>query len=250
MSPRRTSGADTSVAQLLLGVLVAFGSGTSAAGESDQVLIPYPKDQVPLTDLPAKQTKVYVPKSIFLDLTSRANPEGQPLAGDTPNMENRRNVALASAGATASGGSNPERLIDGQTNAYASALWEKGPQFVVTLPKAQPVDMVRALLWLTPERFSRYKLEVSSDGTTFITVSDRTQGYHHSWQSVTFARQDVKAVRLTGTFDSGRDGCFNVAEIEILTPPTPIPLALGNAFRLRGLDRLLGMVKLPKGRAA
>jgi len=226
---RRASATGAAAAALLFAVLASFVAGSASAGESDQVLIPYPKDQVPLTDPPAKQTKVYVPKSLFLDLTARAHPEDQPKADDTPNMENRKNVALASAGATASGGSNPERLIDGQTNAYASALWQKEQQFVVTLPKAQQVDRVRILLWPTPERFSRYKLEVSSEGTTFITVSDRTQGYQHGWQTAAFAHQEVKAVRLTGTFDSGSDGCFNVAEVEILTPPTPIPLALGNA---------------------
>lgn len=212
---------------LLLGVALVVASGSACAGEP--VLIPYPKDQPPLSDPAPKQTKVYVPKSVFLDLMARAHSDKQDAPTDRPHLEDRRNLALASAGAQASGGGNPERLIDGQTAAYASARWQQGQPFTVTLPKPEQADMIRILLWQTPDRFSRYRLEVSADGTTFITVSDRTQGRWYGWQTETFARQSIKAVRLTGTFDSGTDGAFNVAEVEVLTPPTPIPMALGNA---------------------
>ena len=67
----------------VLGALTA-SPRTAYAGEAEPVLIPYPKDgKLPLETNP-KDTKVYVPKSVFLDLMSRVKPEKKDPVVDAP----------------------------------------------------------------------------------------------------------------------------------------------------------------------
>ena len=69
----------------------------------------------------------------------------------------------------------------------------------------------------------------SDDGKVFAPVADWTEGQYRGWQTERFARRRVRAVRLTGTYDSGPDGRFHVAELEVLSAATIVPYALGNA---------------------
>jgi len=206
------------------------------AGEAGAVLVPYSKDDVKSPDANPQTTKVFVPKSTFIELMARAHPEKQPAAPDVPDMEDRQNVALASAGASVSGGGNSPRAIDGLipgANLGEYAWGDVGkapaPEFVVTLPQPKMIDRVRIYLLDQPGRFSRYKLELSEDGAHYTTLFDRSQGRYKGWQTESFEKRLVKSLRLTGTYDSGADGHFFVGEIEMLTPPTPIAMALGNS---------------------
>ncbi|MCY3023706.1 MAG: discoidin domain-containing protein [Planctomycetota bacterium] len=226
----RQTAAGTAAAALLLGIALLGLCRTCAGADGDTVLIPYPKADVKAPDANPQQRKVYVPKSVYLNLMAGAHPEKQESLPDMPTMEDRKNLALASAGAKASGGTSPERLIDGDLSNYAWTSWKTGASFVIELPKPQPVDMIRILLRKEPGRFSRYKLDVSEDGVSYLPLADHSQGQYRGWQTEAFARRPVKSVRLTGTYDdSGDDGNFYVAEVEVLSPPTPIPLAYGNA---------------------
>lgn len=140
------------------------------------------------------------------------------------------NFALAANGATATGGKRPELLIDGNSTRYDGArgfaytVWRKTPpldSFVVQFKEVSEIDCVRLLLWdMEENRFYRYKLEVSGNGNDWAVVSDRTGTLEEcqSWQVIRFAKRPVKAVRLTGTFNSANSE-FHVVELQALMAP-------------------------------
>jgi hypothetical protein len=146
------------------------------------------------------------------------------------------NFALASNGATAAGGTDPEQLIDGNDSRYtpgtgfATTQWRATPAqpFVVTLKKAVTLDAVRFLLWdLAEDRYYRYKLEVSADDKNpeWTMIADRSGPIEQckSWQVLRFKAQTVKQIRLTGTFNSANKG-FHVVELQAFNgcpPSTP-----------------------------
>lgn len=136
------------------------------------------------------------------------------------------NFALASNGGTATGGSDPGQLIDGNDSNYsggtgfAMTQWRATPPqaFVITLKKAVTLDAIRVLLWdRAEERYYRYKLEVCADekGAEWTMVSDRSGPIEQckSWQVLRFKAQTVKQIKLTGTFNSANNG-FHVVELQ------------------------------------
>lgn len=74
---RRVPGR-TSVAAMLIVVVALPASGSAMAGENEPVLIPYPPKEIKKPDAHPKTTKVYVPRSVFADLMSKAFPEKKP----------------------------------------------------------------------------------------------------------------------------------------------------------------------------
>lgn len=146
------------------------------------------------------------------------------------------NLALASKGARATGGNQPELLIDGNTSdydasyGYAATNWQTNPPeaMVVTLKEAATLNAVRVLLWDGDERYYRYRLEISPDAegdARWTTIADYTQTSERrqSWQVLDFEAQTVRRVRVTGTYNSD-NGAFHVVEIEAYH----IPGGLGN----------------------
>ena len=239
-------------ARVAAAILLCLCVGVAAAGESESVMIPYSKDDPHFLDGNPQQMKAYVPKNIFLELMARAsfgtgNTPLTPLAPvapvapavenenahgtGMPNMENRVNLARPAAGAHVSGGNDPQRLIDGDPGTFAWTAWHNAEPFIITLARPEWCDRVRILLMDQPKRFSRYKLEISSDCLTYTLAADHSQGQEQlrGWQTENFKRQQVQSVRLTGTYDSDESGHFNAAELEVLSAPTPVPMALGNA---------------------
>jgi len=148
------------------------------------------------------------------------------------------NFALAANGAKASGGIRPEQLIDGNStqydggNGFAYTLWRsKLPESLnVELKQPSAINCIRFLLWdLEENRFYRYKLEVCDstkpDGK-WITVADKTGNNEEcrSWQVISFSKQTVQLIRLTGTFNSVNSG-FHVVELQaLLAPKDGLPL--------------------------
>jgi len=173
------------------------------------------------------------PLTVLQPLAIPAHPPGQaepPAQASTATLlisipaTDRTNYALASQGATAKGGRQPERLIDGVVSGYsygkgfASAQWEGTPEpFLVTLKDARPLTCVRFLLWdLSPERIYRYRLEAAAkvDGP-WVTLADHSHvnARCQSWQTIEFAPQIVQVFRLTGTYNSDNSS-FHVVEFE------------------------------------
>jgi hypothetical protein len=236
-----TSAKAVTAIVIVMLVVAAIWHSSASAGEAE-VLIPYAKEKLPVVGGPDQ--KVFVPKSVFLELMARAHPEqatGRDARATIPDMNDRRNLALASAGAKASGGNSPQSLIDGNPAPTALEAFAWGlvaardksvaatAVFTIELPKAASIDRVRIMLPDHAQRFWRYKVELSEDGKTFLLLTDKTQGQYRGWQTENFSKRDVKALRLTGTYDSDPAGRFYAGKIEMLTPPTPVPLALGNA---------------------
>lgn len=148
------------------------------------------------------------------------------------------NFALAANGATATGGTDPEQLIDGNDSRYtpgtgfATTQWRATPTqaFVVTLKKAVTLDAIRFLLWdLSEDRYYRYKLEVTADDKNpeWTMIADRSGPIEQckSWQVLRFKAQTVKQIRLTGTYNSANKG-FHVVELQAFNGcPTSTPSA-------------------------
>lgn len=136
------------------------------------------------------------------------------------------NFALAANGGSATGGSDPAQLIDGnETNytggtGFALAQWKAEPPqpFVITLKEAVALDCIRFLLWdRSEDRYYRYKLEVRADESSekWVMLSDRSGPVEQcrSWQAARFKVQTVKQIRLSGTFNSANSG-FHVVELQ------------------------------------
>jgi hypothetical protein len=133
------------------------------------------------------------------------------------------NFALASHGASAEGGRNPERLIDGDLHytagsGFASATVNPPQPFVIKLKEPVKLECIRFLLWnLSESRFYRYKLEVCFDDNPahWATVSDNTgaEVECRGWQELRFDPRIVKQIRLTGTFNN-INSFFHVVELE------------------------------------
>lgn len=165
--------------------------------------------------------------------SSAISPSPSAIAAE-PGYPPGYNFALASNGGTATGGSDPAQLIDGNDSNYsggtgfATSQWRATPPqaFVVTLKKAVTLDAVRFLLWdRSEERYYRYKLEVCADekGKEWSMITDRSGPTEQckSWQILRFKAQTVKQIKLTGTFNSANNG-FHVVELQAFhgCPPT------------------------------
>jgi len=153
-------------------------------------------------------------------------PKPAPRARRAPSL----NYALATAGAAASGGNRAELLIDGNStqydggNGYAETAWNAQPPqaLLITLKEAQTVNLVRFKLWDQDGRFYRYKVEICPDldNARWKTIEDRSHEKFQcrSWQNIVFPTQDLRRVRVTGTFNSV-NGSFHAVELEAYDAP-------------------------------
>lgn len=197
----------TGWAKIVLGVALALVaclaiSYRTPAGKKLNASSPAPHASAPLTPAPApEKTELAAPNADF-------------------------NYALAAHGATATGGCQPEALIDGECSAYDGGTgfgwthWDAKPReaFIVTLKNPVKLDTVKFLLWdRDEERFYRYVLEICSDpsGDKWEIIADRSRETDEcrGWQVVCFADRIVKRIRLTGTYNSATDG-FHVVELQ------------------------------------
>jgi len=140
-----------------------------------------------------------------------------------PGTERRRiegNLLTSANGATASGCTNPEMLIDGNSaqydgsNGYAYFYTETpNANMTVTLKNTMVMTRVKFLLWDLDQRTYRYKLEISPDGAQWKTAADNSGSDQRSWQETRFPAQPVKAIRILG-FGSTTGGHCHVVELE------------------------------------
>jgi hypothetical protein len=129
------------------------------------------------------------------------------------------NQALASAGAKARGGVNPDLLNDGamvydQNGGYVLVVWPGS--LTVTFPKPTELNVIRFLLWDKDERFYRYKVETRATATdAWSLLIDMTQPdvQRIGWQNIAFAPRQVESIRVTGTFNS-KNNAFHIVELE------------------------------------
>lgn len=159
-------------------------------------------------------------------------PDNEPAWQDHP-AEKPVNVAHPALGATASGGSSPNNLIDGDLSDANYAEAPLGEPLTVTLDQAYDLAAVRISLPATGDRTYRYRLEGSADGQTWDLLDDRTQSDQSGVQEIELGGRQAKAIRITGTAAPPQES-FRVVAIEALASgavrisDTAIPVSLQN----------------------
>ena len=79
------------------------------------------------------------------------------------------------------------------------------------------ISSTKLLLWDLDGRYYRYKIEASSNNTTWVTIVDRTAATNQcrSWQDISFNPTiQARYLRLIGTYNSANTG-FHVVEWEV-----------------------------------
>ncbi len=119
-----------------------------------------------------------------------------------------------------SNGASHDSVIDGNTgtNGYTQLDTSPSGTITVVLPRLYDINKIKLLLHSGGDnRFYRYRIESSADGTTWSSISDKTSGEWRGWQEETFAQPlRVRYFRITGTFCSA-ENLFRVAEFEAYT---------------------------------
>ena len=156
------------------------------------------------------------------------------------------NLALASRGSTISGnnGTNWDKLIDGVKTGYTGSagfgytVWNTTPPGTMTLDLKGlcTISSMRLLLYDLDNRFYRYKIEASSNNTTWVTIVDRTAVTNQcrGWQDISFSPPiQTRYLRLIGTYNNALNGSnngFHVVEWEVYgTPSAPVIMTSADA---------------------
>ena len=173
------------------------------------------------------------------------------------------NLALASRGSTITGnnGTNWSALIDGVTTGYTATTgfgytyWKNTTNapgsMTLDLKGLCTISSMRLLLWDLDSRYYQYKIEASSNNTTWTTIVVRTNGMWQSWQDIAFSPSiTARYLRLTGTFDSddgGTNNGFHAVEWQVFGTPSALPVmytitpAVGaNGLIVPGIPVILG----------
>jgi hypothetical protein len=118
------------------------------------------------------------------------------------------NLALASRGATITGGRNPNRLIDGlhmSSANYGHTVWAGDPPEAMTLKLKVPAMVTRVRLlnwdWLYPVTH-RYTIESSVDGKNWTLLVDATAEDRKGWDDWAVPEQEIRYLRFTGLSNS------------------------------------------------
>jgi RHS repeat-associated protein len=123
---------------------------------------------------------------------------------------NRVNWALASKGATATGGSasgglSAAALINGLSSTFSQ--WHTltiSPQqyLVIDLGQQRALDGVQVRLYDGDDRYFRFRIEQSADGQTYLPLVDKSVGEHRGIVREDFAPIQTRFLRLYGTYTS------------------------------------------------
>lgn len=134
-----------------------------------------------------------------------------------------KDIALASAGATAKAPNFADALIDGKT-AHSSGPAVKGvgyawgacpSNFIVEFPRAQEISKIRFLLY-EKDRGRRYKYQLlvsPGEGKDWEMIADFSEKPSRSWQEHQFEPKPVRMIKVVGLHNSGNPN-FHVVEIE------------------------------------
>ncbi|MDP6522682.1 MAG: discoidin domain-containing protein [Kiritimatiellia bacterium] len=127
------------------------------------------------------------------------------------------NLALAEYGATASCSKYAGFLNDGNSTDYSGSrgfAYGSCPcTFTITFPRSTKISHLRVLLWDGDSRSYKYRLQVTEDGSNWITVADYSDEGRKGWQAVSFESRRIVAFRLEGLHNSVNTG-FHIVEME------------------------------------
>ena len=135
------------------------------------------------------------------------------------------NLALASGGATISGVSalRAAMAIDGvhsdRTNYACTVFLNVDPDGTMTLDlqSAQELGRIRVQNWDWIYRTQGYVIESSTDGETWSSLVDASEGAHIGWEDWEVSAT-ARYLRFTGLYNSANKPVI-VAELEVYGPP-------------------------------
>ncbi|XP_019853257.1 PREDICTED: BTB/POZ domain-containing protein 9-like isoform X2 [Amphimedon queenslandica] len=119
------------------------------------------------------------------------------------------NVATVQHDATVS--DNQTILLSGDTESYTGdhgyaihTITRNGPSKGIIVGLNQPyiINCIKMLLWDRDNRSYSYYIEISLDGSQWLTIIDRRDHLCRSWQELFFEDKVVKYIRIIGTFNS------------------------------------------------
>ena len=125
------------------------------------------------------------------------------------------NLALASRGSTITGnnGANWGALIDNDVNVanYGYTWWAtqtNSPGAMILDLQSQYAIISNSLyLYDADARYHQYRIDVSTDGSTWQTIFDRTTGQYQGWQHLSLGTAvQARYLRLVGTYNSVGNG--------------------------------------------
>ncbi|MBU0706685.1 discoidin domain-containing protein, partial [Patescibacteria group bacterium] len=143
-----------------------------------------------------------------------------------PQTTPKYDVALDLLGANVISGKRGSALIDGVSTGYtgisgfAYTTWygDKPEEMIVKLDQTYMLNHIDLLLWDNDNRYYRYYVETSTDGSTWSRVVDKTAGEHRSWQKDTFQTRKVEYIKIVGTYGSANTG-FHAVELQAYFTP-------------------------------
>ncbi|MGD9782011.1 MAG: discoidin domain-containing protein, partial [Kiritimatiellia bacterium] len=148
------------------------------------------------------------------------------------------NIALGAAIAGFRAGALP-RAIDGVSTVstnYAYTIWTNPAQGTITmdLGEGATVSRVRLLNWDWDNRYHRYTVESSTNGTAWTTLLDASGTDRQGWDDWAFSSQNLRYLRFTGLSNSVNKGiCVAEWEVYGTRPPLPQPVIMATNVLVR-----------------
>ena len=91
------------------------------------------------------------------------------------------------------------------------------------LQELYSLRQIRMRLWDGDNRFYRYVIESSVDGTSFTPLINRSKGEWRSWQVLDLPAQAARCIRIRGLHVSVSKQNFHVIEFEAYCDPNRNP---------------------------
>ncbi|MGD9780798.1 MAG: discoidin domain-containing protein [Kiritimatiellia bacterium] len=131
------------------------------------------------------------------------------------------------------------QAVDGTHNSstnYAYTLWTNPAQGYITmdLGRLATVSRVRLLNWDWDNRYHRYTVESSSNGTDWTTLLDASGTDRQGWDDWALSSQNLRYLRFTGLSNTVNKGiCVAEWEVYGTRPPLPQPVIMATNVLVR-----------------
>ncbi|MFX1275299.1 MAG: N-acetylmuramoyl-L-alanine amidase [Promethearchaeota archaeon] len=117
----------------------------------------------------------------------------------------------------AHGSSDAGKMVDDDDTTYASN--DLGNSLYIELPCNYDIRAIKTHFWDGDNRYYQYKIEISTDNTTWTLVVDKTSGEHKSWQWDVI-NSKVRFIKITGTYNS-QNQWWHVKEVQLFASSSP-----------------------------
>ncbi|MFX1275300.1 MAG: N-acetylmuramoyl-L-alanine amidase [Promethearchaeota archaeon] len=115
------------------------------------------------------------------------------------------------------GSSDTGKMVDDDDTTYASN--DLGSSLYIELPCNYDIWAIKIHFWDGDNRYYQYKIETSTDNTTWTLAVDKTSGEHKSWQWDVI-NSKVRFIKITGTYNS-QNQWWHVKEVQLFARTSP-----------------------------